>query len=330
MRKILALVFTLTLLLGACAQAELMPIAEDMPIAIDVPRGAVMPPNPAYPAENPVVYNDGSENGIISYIDLPIENEQKAWENILMLGGDSRSTDAYERTDSMIIISINRDESLVKMTSVMRDTWVSIPGHSYNKINAANVFGGPELVVETVNQCFGTDIEDYIIVNMSEMARIVDLLGGIELEITEAERKEINSGNNGGVILKNAGFVHLNGAQAVTFSRIRYIDSDYMRVMRQQRLLLAMAEKAQNMDVDELSEIVVDVKDIILSSLDKSELDDLVMAFMVMEIEDVEQFRVPADNTFESGTIDGVWSIRADLETNQELLKEFIYGETSL
>lgn len=327
MRRILVLTLALLVMLSACAQAELMPVAEDMLIAVDAPLATAVPLPTVRPAENYVAHSYGFEDQMLAADDVHVEKEYKEWENILLLGGDSRSTDAYERTDSMIIISINREESLVKMTSVLRDTWVSIPGHKHNKINAANVFGGPELAVQTVNQSFGMDIEDYVIVNMSDMAKIIDLMGGIDLEISEAEKSEINSGDNGGVILNKAGMVHLNGAQAVTFSRIRYIDSDYKRVMRQQRILLAMAEKAQDMEVDELSDIAGDVKDIVLSSLDKGELEDLAMAFMVMEIEDVEQFRIPADGTFESGTFDGVWCIRPNLEKNQAILKQFIYGE---
>ena len=327
MRKILVLVLAWMLMMGACTQAELMPVAEDMLIAVDMPLATAVPMPTARPAENYVAHSYDLGDDMLVIDDVRIEKEHKEWENILLLGGDSRSKDAYERTDSMIIISINREESLVKMTSIMRDTWVNIPGHNHNKINAANVFGGPELAVQTVNQNFGTDIEDYVIVNMSDMATIIDLMDGIDLEISDAEKNEINSGDNGGAYLSSAGMVHLNGKQAVTFSRIRYIDSDYKRVMRQQRILLAMADKAQNMEVDELTDIAGDVKDIVLSSLDKGELEDLAMAFMVMEIADVEQFRVPADNTFESGTFDGVWSIRPNLEKNQALLREFIYGE---
>lgn len=327
MRRILVLVLGVLIMLSVCSQAELMPVAEDMLIAVDMPLATAVPLPTARPAENYVAHSYDFSDEMLTIDDVHIEKEYKEWENILLLGGDSRSTDAYERTDSMIIISINREESLVKMTSIMRDTWVKIPGKNHNKINAANVFGGPELVVQTVNQNFGTDIEDYVIVNMSDMAVIVDLMGGVDVEISEAEMNEINNGDNGGVILKNAGLVHLNGAQTVTFCRIRYIDSDYKRVMRQQRILLAMANKAQNMEVDELTDIAADVKDAVLSSLDKGELEDLAMAFMVMEIEDVEQFRIPADNTFESGTFDGVWCIRPNLEKNKVLLREFIYGK---
>ena len=251
---------------------------------------------------------------------------ESGWENILLMGGDTRdmNSENYGRTDSMIILSINRDESLVKMTSIMRDTWVEFPGTGKShKINAGNVFGGPELAVKTVNTYFGTDIEDYVIVNMEDMEEIVDLLGGVDIETTAAERKEIE----GGAYESSNGMTHLNGKQAVSFSRIRYIDSDYSRVMRQQRVLLAMAKKAQDMEVDALMDIAGEVSEIIVSSLEKEELKELATAFMVMEVEDVEQFRVPADGTFQSGTFNGTWMIRPDFEKNKTLLKEFIYGE---
>ena len=185
------------------------------------------------------------------------ESQESGWQNILMLGGDARNMDGYDRTDTMMILSINRDEALVKLTSIMRDTWVSFPGTGKSgKINAANVYGGPELAVETVNTCFGTDIEDYVIVNMEDLQQIVDLLGGVDIEITESERKQINeyvkgymqevsgaSSYDGAKSLDESGMVHLNGMLAVGYSRIRMIDSDYNRVMRQQKILLALAEK---------------------------------------------------------------------------------------
>ena len=113
-------------------------------------------------------------------------DESELWWNILLLGGDSRSTDSYDRTDSMIILSVNRKTGEIKMTSIMRDTWVSIPGHKgMAKINAANVYGGPERAVQTVNSSFGTDIEDYVLINMAGMIKVIDAMGGIDLEVTE-------------------------------------------------------------------------------------------------------------------------------------------------
>ena len=246
--------------------------------------------------------------------------EESGWQNILLLGGDSRSTSSYERSDSMIILSINRDEALVKMTSVMRDTWVNYPGlASSGKINAATVYGGAELAVETVNSCFGTDIKDYVIVNMYEMKKIIDLMGGVDIELTGSEASLLNLGKSG--------LRHLDGETAVEYSRIRSIDNDYVRVMRQQKVLLAMADRAQNMELDELSAIADDVMDIILTNMDDEELKDLMMALMVMDIEEVGQYRVPVDGTFSSGMFNGIWLISPDFEQNAALLHEFIYGE---
>lgn len=269
------------------------------------------------------------------------ESQESGWQNILMLGGDARNMNEYGLTDTLMILSINRDEALVKLTSIMRDTWVSFPGTGKSgKINAANVYGGPELAVETVNTCFGTDIEDYVIVNMEDLQQIVDLLGGVDIEITESERKHINlnvedyiqavagaADYAGEKSLSESGMVHLNGMQAVGYSRIRKIDSDYNRVMRQQKILLALAEKAQNMEIEELTKVAGEIYDIIQTSLDEEEVKSFATAFMVMEVADVGQFRIPADGAFQSGTFNGTWMIKPNLEANQEKLRQFIYGE---
>lgn len=262
----------------------------------------------------------------LSFMVVVAEEETKSgWENILLLGGDSRSSDGYRLTDTMMILSVNRDEALVKMTSIMRDTWVEYPGLSKKgKINAANVYGGPELAIQTVNANFDMDIEDYIIVNMEDLKQIVDLFGGVTVEITDAERKQINA--SGGSV-SNSGRVWLDGEEALEYCRIRYIDSDYKRVMRQQKVLIALADAAQNMDVDDLMEVAGDVFEIVNTSLEKEELEELSTALMIAEVEDIQQNRIPADGTFDSGMFGGTWMIKANFEKNQELLREFIYGE---
>ena len=265
------------------------------------------------------------------------EESEGEWWNILLLGGDSRSTSDYGRTDTIIILSVNLDKSLVKMTSVMRDTWVSIPGHSSNKINAANVFGGPELAMEVINDNFGTEIEDYILVNMYDLVDIIDMVGGVDVEVTSAERKYVNSyaqeylqnisSYSGETSLNETGMVHLNGLLATAYCRIRYTDSDYVRVMRQQEVLLSVARQVQDMDVNDLMAIVDTLTEKISTNLEPEELKELSTAGLVMEIDDVEQNRIPVDGTFKSGTFDGTWMIKPDVEKNAELLHDFIYGE---
>lgn len=267
------------------------------------------------------------------------EETEGGWKNILLLGGDARDMNNFDRTDTMMIVSFNREDLLVKLTSIMRDTWAHIPGHGNQKINAANLFGGPELAVKTVNENFGMDIENYILINMEDMVQIVDVMGGVTVDVSENERKVTNdymsqylretagSSYDGDTYLEETGLVHLNGFMAMGYCRDRYTGSDFDRVMRQQEVMLAMARNAQEMEVDALMDAASQIADIVNTNMDKEELKSLATAFMVMEVEDVQQYRIPADGAFKSGTFDGTWMIKADFAKNQELLKQFIYGE---
>ena len=273
--------------------------------------------------------------------DIPMataEEDGKLWWNILLLGGDSRSTESYDRSDTMIIFSINKEDTIIKMTSIMRDTWVDFPGtNKSHKINAATVYGGPELAMKTVNHYFGTDIEDYVLVNMADMVEMIDMIGGIDLEVTESERKYINDyasdylnsvqGYHGETCLEQSGMVHLNGLLATAHMRNRYTDSDYGRVMRQQDVLLAMASKMQDMELNDLMEKVEIFLEGIDTNLTNDQLRSVATTGLAMELEDVGQFRIPADGAYTSGMHNGIWMIRANFEKNAQLLKDFIYGE---
>lgn len=276
---------------------------------------------------------------VLASMPVLAEGTESGWQNILLMGGDSRDMNAYGLTDSMMILSINRDEALVKMTSIMRDTWVSIPGHGNQKINAAQNYGGPELAVQTVNENFGTDIEDYVLVNMEDLAQIVDLMGGVVVDVSANERKIANEyikeydhwtnadAYTGERQITETGVIRLNGLQAMGYCRDRYTGSDFDRVMRQQEVLLSLATEAQEMEVEDLLNVAGQIADIVNTSLEKEELEDLATAFMVMEVEDVQQYRIPADGAFQSGTFSGTWMIKPDLAKNQQLLHQFIYGE---
>lgn len=281
---------------------------------------------------------------LLIFASMPIQAEEMegGWKNILLMGGDQRDmgSENVGRTDSMIILSINREEGIVKMTSIMRDTWVKIPGHGNQKINAANVFGGPELAMQIVNENFGTDIEDYMLVNMEDLAQIIDLIGGVEVEVSEHEREIANEyiseylnsfkkaqEYTGDTYITETGFVRLNGLQAVGYCRDRYTGSDFDRVMRQQEVMLAMAKEAQDMEIDALLDIAGQIADVVSTNMETDELKSLATAFMVMEIEDVQQYRIPANGTYDAGIKNGVWAIRPNFEKNKTLLHDFIYGE---
>lgn len=249
------------------------------------------------------------------------------WWHVLLLGGDARNMNKYDRTDTMMILSINTETSQAKMTSIMRDTWVKIEGHGNGKINAANMYGGPELAVKTVNANFGTEIEDYILITMADMAEIVDLLGGVEVDVTAAEQKVANKYIKHAKakfinerddyfdysLIEETGLVHLDGVQAMAYCRDRYNNSDFDRVMRQQEVMLAMAGKAQNLEIDECIAVADQIGDFVSTNLTDEEIQTLAKAAMVVEPAEVEQHRIPAEGDYESGTFSGTWMIRPNL-----------------
>ena len=290
-------------------------------------------------AEAVVEMIDGALDGVRTPETEDVEQEDEWW-NILLLGGDSRSSESYDRTDSMIIVSVNQSGH-IKMTSIMRDTWVTIPGREgHAKLNAANVYGGPELTVKTINNCFGTALEDYALVNMSGLVGVIDAMDGIDLEITESERKLANEyaesfwehADNGKAYqgdryLKKSGLVHLNGLMALSYARNRYSDSDYGRVMRQQKVLMALAQKASGMAMKDLLLVVPRILENVETNLTTAEITRLATACAGVDMSNIDQFRIPADGTYESGMYKGTWCIRPDFEKNARLLREFIYGE---
>ncbi len=272
-------------------------------------------------------------------IDVPLDGGE--WWNILLMGGDARDMEKYDRTDSMIILSVNAELGEAKMTSIMRDTWVSIPGKKNNKINAAAYFGGPELAVQTVNENFGLDIENYILINMADMAEIVDLFGGVEVEVSPSEMKVangyINEAKNGFynerldsydyTPISETGMIRLNGVQAMAYCRDRYTDSDFGRVMRQQEVLLALAEKAKQLEIEDAVEIAGKIGEFVSTNLEPEQIVELAKAVLGIEIENVGQYRIPAEGDYDSGTFSGTWMIRPKLEKVKSSLKAFIYGE---
>ena len=264
------------------------------------------------------------------------ETQSDPWWNILLLGTDNRDDidGGYSRTDSMIILSVNTETAEAKLTSLMRDTWVHIDGHGNAKLNAACVYGGPQLTMQTINENFDTNLQDYVLINITGLADVIDILGGVEIDITEEERKAINKGlfdlssRSGMEKVEASGEnILLNGNQAVAFARIRMIDSDYKRTERQREVLLKLAGKLKDdVSVLTLASLVTSLMPYVETNLDLADLVSLGTVGLKMDLDSIDQLRLPADGTFESGTFSGVWCIKPNFEKNAALLQEFIYG----
>lgn len=257
------------------------------------------------------------------------------WTNVLLLGCDSYTTKEQQRTDSMIILSVNMKTAQVKMTSLMRDTWIkSSSSGGHRKLTEMCAVGGPELTIQAINENFGMKIEKYALISMAGIAEVIDLVGGLELDVTEAERKALNkglfdlSGLSGMEKLQESGEkVHLNGNQATAFARIRQIDSDYVRTERQRTVLIALAEKiSSGANAATLLTIVDVLLEYVETNLSLVEIMSLAGVGLTADLSSAEQLRLPADGTFQSGMFGNVWCIKPNFDENKKILREFIYG----
>lgn len=261
--------------------------------------------------------------------------DEDDWTNVLLLGCDSYTTKEQQRTDSMIILSVNMKTSEVKMTSLMRDTWIkSSSSKGYRKLTELCAVGGPQLTIQAINENFGTNIDKYALISMAGIAEVIDLVGGLDLDVTEAERKALNkglfdlSGLSGMEKLQQSGEkVHLNGNQATAYARIRKIDSDYVRTERQRTVLIALAEKIRGGASAGTLLTVVDVLlEYVETNLSLVEIMSLASVGLTADLSSAKQLRLPADGTFESGMFGNVWCIKPNFDKNKKILREFIYG----
>ena len=179
--------------------------------------------------------------------------------NILLLGNDARDEYDHGRADTIMILSFNKQTRTIKLVSILRDTWIYIPGRDkWNRINAAYQFGGTGLAINTINLNFDLDIQYYMRVDFNSLKSIVNELGGIDIELTEREVEYINNGCGGEDLPVHAGWHHLNGEQALCHARNRKIgNADWSRTERQRKVMYAMFNKAKQLkDVPALTSLV--------------------------------------------------------------------------
>lgn len=255
--------------------------------------------------------------------------------NIALLGLDTRQDNDVGRSDAIVILTIDKEHKKIKLTSIARDTYVSIDGHSKDKLTHAYAYGKSQLSVKTLNQNFDLEISDYVAMNFYGLAHVIDYIGGIDINVTEAEKNELNKNIFPEMRslkmecpnITAAGEQRLNGAQAVCYSRIRHIDSDVQRGNRQKTVLIAMFNKAKSMGALKLPQFAQMFLKECETSLSTNDIMALGSWGLVASPE-FEQLSVPNENIPSSGKIiNGVWYYVYDLETAKKNIKDFIFEE---
>lgn len=254
--------------------------------------------------------------------------------NILLIGEEAMADD-LGRSDSMMIATLNTVEKTLKLTSLMRDIYVQIPGYADNKLNAAYHNGGGVLLTDTIEQNFGIEIDGYIRVDFSKFEAIVDKLGGVDIELTSEEAHYLNTTNyiskksNRNV---SAGLNTLNGNQALGYCRVRYQSAsngeanDFGRTYRQRTVLKAIFDKYKHQNVVNMISIATDLLGYVTTNLTKSEMISYVTTVASFGTMELETFRVPIDNSFYGDKINGKSVLVVEKDTNKAALRKFIYA----
>lgn len=251
--------------------------------------------------------------------------------NILLLGLD-KTRENSRRSDAILIASIGYDG--LKLTSILRDTLVDIPGHGTAKLNAAYAYGGPQLVMRTLNENFGLNLMHYVAVDFQTLADVVDALGGVEVKLSEAEMDAINRvvdknrarfeplGYSAPTLTQCGENTRLTGVQALCYARIRKLDSDFMRASRQRELLRAMLARLRSNLWNPV--LPVRLARIVLRSVDTnlSVVQLLSLGEKALAAGAPETLRLPVDDTY---TDDGASLHLDDRQKNIDAFRVFVY-----
>lgn len=259
--------------------------------------------------------------------------------NVLLVGLDNRA-DTVEggRSDSMIILSINQKTKRIIMTSIMRDTYLQIPDHGSNRLNAAYAFGGMNLLISTIQRNFDIKIDKYATVDFAKFMDIIDKLGGVNIDVDDNEIPVLNSYlqeinvltktpegtdylTSGGKNLK------LTGRQALAYSRIRYVgNGDFGRTQRQRIVLDAVFSKMKTQNILQLTSILNMLMPDITTDLTQDELKGIVYNSLTYKGYETVQNRIPIDGSYKDVTINSMAVLQVDFDKNIQSIKSVIYG----
>lgn len=255
--------------------------------------------------------------------------------NVLLVGVDGIDFDEkYQRSDSMIIATLDSNKEKVKLTSLYRDTLVYIPGYGEEKMNLAFSLGGPELVMETIKYNFDVNIEKYIMINFAGFEAIIDQIGGVEIDVKEYQLHELNkyigqATGGGDCPVEKAGLQILNGKQALSYARIRKgVGDDYERTERQREVLFKVAEKLQKTDVIKYFSIANKMLDYLRTNI--GIMDGLNMAYTISKFSNLEteQLSIPVQELCVDEEVNGNMALRMDRYENALILNDFIFNDT--
>ena len=282
---------------------------------------------------------EGQEGELNEYLVLPDDYvaPQTDMFQILLIGTDNYSTKSRGRSDTIMLAQLDPKTKTIKLVSFLRDMYVKIPGKGSTRINAAYAFGGPELLLKTMKANFGIEPDAYLSVNFSRMAELIDAIGGVEIDVSSRELSQLNGilrtyNSKMGIkqsdgLVKKAGLQTLTGRQALSYSRIRKIDSDFERTDRQRTVVEAAFHKIMTLSWDQIGELVLDNMDNVVTNVTAADAIRLIPTALMAKEATFETLQIPAKGAYSSKTISGMAVLVPSLKKNVDALNDFLYGE---
>ena len=273
--------------------------------------------------------------GITEEVEEKLTQYDDTITNIALFGIDAEDGEAG-RSDSIMIATIDTHNKKLKLTSIMRDSYVNIDGHGLDKINHAYAFGKAQLSIKTLNENFDLNIQNFVAVNFSSLPKIIDKIGGIELDIDSEELKYINGyiknintvNSTSSPEIVSVGTQHVDGTQAMAYCRIRYTSGgDYKRTERHREVLSKIFEKILSMSPTTYPSLLNDLLPMVSTNLDGSEIMELGNKILKIGNTTLEQERFPRDGYCEGQMINGVYYLTFDKETTVNQLHDYIFED---
>ncbi|KHD35740.1 LytR family transcriptional regulator [Clostridium acetobutylicum] len=256
--------------------------------------------------------------------------------NIAFFGLDRRQKTDISRSDSIMILTMDPTHKKLKLSSIMRDTYVNVDGHGMTKITHAYAYGGPQLAIKTINENFNLNIKDYVTVDFYGLEKIIDKLNGVEVDVQPDEVNYLNSyidevskyekvtPNH----VSSAGKQLLDGRQAVAYSRIRYTaGGDFQRTERQRTVLMAVFNKMKAQGKSNMLSMMDELLPYAETDLGSLDIAKYGAKFLSSNIDSIDQERFPVDGYCSGITVDNVWYLKTDLGVTSDQMKKYIFED---
>jgi LCP family protein required for cell wall assembly len=244
--------------------------------------------------------------------------------NILLIGQDRRPGESRARSDSMMILTINKKNGTIKITSLMRDMYVQIPGYSDNRINAAYAFGGMQLLNDTIRKNFLIHIDGNVEVDFDGFTQGIDTIGGVEITLTKKEGEHLKKR---GFSNATEGKNQMDGKMALAYARIRKIGDDFGRTERQRNVIMAAIQKVKGSSIPQIAALANKVLPFVTTDMTNDQILNLAFTALKADLNNIEQHRIPVDGSYKNASIRGMSVLVPDLTVNRQELKRIIYGQ---